>query len=480
MKYDFDCIAGYETQKRELKRLCEIFGDRETHEKRGAKLPKGVIFFGSAGTGKTLFAKVMANECGLKVLKIDAGDAEEELSLCRNIRKVFARAARRREPTMIFFDELDKFLPDIEEEYVTDRSKTVLAQLLTLIDGMDSSGNAVFVATCNDFSSLPEPLIRPGRIDKKIGLALPDLPSREAILDLYTGRSSCRFGMETRELAKLTNGFTCAALETLVNECILRSDENGDIGGEVISEVMHEIKAEDLPRPRASADDVVDAYRALGSFVVARSMNDGGYVLDLGRDTVCNDFFNGVLSDIDSDYNGEDDYEEDEDDDDFVGSIGFSSRKVEEEEEEDDEGEDFGTKINCERYSVTDYLNAVAVRLGGAAAEEVLLRKFYNNLKWDMINTERLILNLCSCGMFGLRYYYDEDRHDDFPYSQERVDRINALVEEKTEACYQRAKEIVERNGDLIRKLVPVLVSKREIEKEEFEPILAKFGGLVL
>ena len=79
---------------------------------------------------------------------------------------------------MIFFDEVDKVLPNDEEEYYTDRSKTILTQLLTLIDGMDSAGKIVFVATCNDYDGLPETLTRPGRLDKKSGWErLPILPA---------------------------------------------------------------------------------------------------------------------------------------------------------------------------------------------------------------------------------------------------------------------------------------------------------------
>lgn len=147
MNYNFESIAGYETEKEELKRLCEIFSNREKYEQKGANLPKGIIFYGETGTGKTLFAKVMANECGLGILKIDLGNVETEKSICKQVKTVFAKAARRKEPTMVFFDELDKVLSNDKELYRTDRSKTVESQLLTLIDGMDSAGNIVFVAT---------------------------------------------------------------------------------------------------------------------------------------------------------------------------------------------------------------------------------------------------------------------------------------------------------------------------------------------
>jgi cell division protease FtsH len=162
MNYTFENIAGYQTEKEELKRLCEIFNNREKYQKKGAKLPKGIIFYGESGTGKTLFSKVMASECDLEILKINVADAVKETDICKLIKKAFNKASHKKEPTMIFFDELDKVLPNYEERYMTDRSKSVLTQLLTLIDGMETTGNVVFVATCNNYESIPETLVRPG------------------------------------------------------------------------------------------------------------------------------------------------------------------------------------------------------------------------------------------------------------------------------------------------------------------------------
>ena len=313
MNYNFDSIAGYETEKEELKKLCEIFNCREKYEKKGAKLPKGIIFYGEPGTGKTLFSKVMASVCGLEVFKIDLGDVENESAICRHIKKTFIKASKRKEPTMIFFDEMDKVLPNYNEEYYTDRSKTILTQLLTLIDGMDSAGNIVFVATCNNYSVLPETLTRPGRLDKKIGIGSPNYSSRVEILKMYAQKSSCRFEMTMEDVAKLCVGFSCAALETLVNECILQSDEEGIVSESLIRERFFEIKNEDIPRERSTVDDTVRACRNVGAFIVAKTFNSGHYVLNLEFDTACNDFFNAILSEYDSDYE-EDDYDDDEDD----------------------------------------------------------------------------------------------------------------------------------------------------------------------
>ena len=106
MNVNFEKIAGYEVEKQELKRLCDIFNNRVKFQNKGAKLPKGIIFYGESGTGKTLFAKVMASECDLEVLKINISEIEKESDICKLIKKTFAKANRKKEPTMIFL-----FLP---------------------------------------------------------------------------------------------------------------------------------------------------------------------------------------------------------------------------------------------------------------------------------------------------------------------------------------------------------------------------------
>lgn len=454
MTYDFDSIAGYETEKEELKRLCEIFNNREKYEKKGAKFPKGIIFYGGAGTGKTLFSKVMASVCGLSVFKIDLGDVENESAICRHIKKVFLKAAKRKEPAMIFFDEMDKVLPNEEERYYTDRSKTILTQLLTLIDGMDSAGNIVFVATCNCYDSLPETLTRSGRLDKKIGLGEPTYSSRVAILKMYAQKSSCRFEMSMEDIAKFCSGFSCAALETLINECLLKSSEDGFVSERLIREMFYEIKEEDIPRVRSAVEDSVRACRNMGAFVVAKTLNAGHYVLNLDSDSVCNDFFNGVISEFDCDY-----YYEHYDDD------------------YDDENPDKMPAPNA-YYSKNDLLNTVTVLFGGYAAEEIILHKIYDNVSGYLAVVDELLFKMAKNGMLGLDLYYSENRDRRLSYAETRLDKLNCVFDEITRECYEKAKAIVLKNKALIKNLITRLVEKQILQQEESETLLAKWGGV--
>ena len=296
MSFEFKEIAGKKKKKRELIRLCEVIKDRDKYARRGGRVPKGIIFYGATGMGKTMFARAMANACGLRIVRIDAGNITNGHALCKRIRRAFSLRSKRKGPAMILFDEIDKVLPNRREEYCTDQSKMILTQLLTLIDGLDCGGNFVFVATCNDYMALPRALVRPGRIDKKICLGMPTLSSRTAILDKYISETECRFEEPTAEIAKLCTGFSCATLKTFVNECVFYSDENAVISARAVRNCIAEIRNENLIRDVSAKTAYINACHNLGCFLVARSFQNGPYVIDLKPDTVCNDFFNAITT----------------------------------------------------------------------------------------------------------------------------------------------------------------------------------------
>ena len=465
--YSFNDIAGFEQEKDELMRLCEIFKNRKKYEQKGAKLPKGIIFYGDSGNGKTLFSKVLASECNLNTVSIDVGKTESEKDICKSIRKSFMQATKRKEPTMIFFDELDKVLPNAREEYFTDRSKTILTQLLTLIDGMESLENVVFVATCNDYDCLPETIVRPGRIDKKIFIPNPTYDSRLKILKLYAEKSPCRFETSLEDIARFSTGYSSAALETLINECVLHSDENNFVSDEVVKKVFVEIKKEDIPRRPSPFGEKLFAIRNLGSFVVARSLNDDDYILSTEGNTVCNFFFNGICAEFDSDYSASNDIEEwrdddcdDEYDDDYY----------------DDDDDKKGNDSNF--YSKKDYLNTICVLLGGYVAEELVLHKIYDNVKYHLSLVDDILFRMSENGMLGLLLRYEQNRNDEMIYSESRIEKINNAMDEIVESCYQKAKEVVASNVELIKKLAPMLAEKGSIDKKTIEPILNEMGGI--
>lgn len=447
----FDRIAGYKKEKEELANLVEIFKNRRKYELKGATLPRGIIFYGPAGTGKTLFSEVLAEECSLNKVNISISDAASKKNICRRIRKAFLSGSKSNTPTMIFFDELDKVLPNEREEYYTDRSKTILAQLLTLIDGMERANNIVFVATCNDYYALPESITRPGRFDKKICLDLPDYSTRVAILDLYMRNSPTRFEMSAESVAKLTDEFSPAALKTLVNDCILASDENNYISEDIIREKIIEIKEEDLPTERSEQSYNIDAVRNIGAFIVARSYSNSDYVLTVEDNKVCNGFLDAIINGANYDYDDEDDYYDDDDDKETNNSYSL-----------------------CSKY---DLLAAITALLGGLAAEELVFNKTYDNLEYSLDKVNDLFLKMSANGMLGLELFYK--RFDEFPYSNSVIERLGETITKTKLECYEKAKEIVNKNEALIKKLVSILVKRKSIEKSECEALIEELGGII-
>ncbi len=448
----FDRIAGYKKEKEELMALAEIFKNRKKYLLKGATLPKGIIFYGPAGTGKTLFSEVLAQECSLKKINISISDSASENTICRRIRKAFLQGAKGKNPTMIFFDELDKVLPNEKEEYFTDRSKTILTQLLTLIDGMEKNNNIVFVAACNDYYALPESITRPGRFDKKICLDLPDFSARSAILDMYIKASPTNLELSAESIAKLTGEFSPAALKTLVNDCILVSDENNFVPENIIRKKINEIKEEDLPTERSEQSYSVDAVRNIGAFVVARAYSNSDYVLTVEENKVCNDFLDAIIQN--ADYDEDDEYYDDDDD--------------------DDESDIKSTYSLC---SKNDLLAAITALLGGLAAQELIFNKIYENLKISLNAVDDIIFKMSACGMLGLKLRYNE--YIKCEYSEKYREQLEEAFLNIKEECYEKAKDLVNKNEALIRKLVPILIKRKSIEKSECEKILNELGGII-
>lgn len=469
MNYNFNNIAGYNAEKEELALLCDVFNNRKEYAAKGAKLPKGIIFYGEAGNGKTLFAKVMASVCNLNTITIDLGNADAETAICKHIRKAFASAKKAKEPTMIFFDEVDKVMPNLREKYVTDRSKTILTQLLTLIDGMDSSGNVVFVATCNYYDSLPETLVRPGRIDKKIYVGKPNYQSRVEVLKMYIDKTNCNFEMSADELAKLSVGLSCAGLETLVNECVLQSDANGFVSAQLVKERILEIKNEDIPRKAATKDDLIVACSNVGAFVVSKMFDDGNCLLR--SDTVyttCNDFFNSLLSEFDDDY---DDDCDDETDDEFD--------EDENDEDDYDYGEDYEDETSVgSYYSKQDFVNVICVLMSKVIVQQVVLNVNYDNNFNAISLIDSLLFYMSRCGLLGLDLVYLQSYDDSLEYSDEFRQRLREEFDAIKSFCYNKAKAIITANEAFIRKLIPVLVEREMLDRETLEPIIANLGGI--
>src|ERR1700691_3151663 len=183
----FADIAGVDDAKGELQEIVEFLRDPKQFEKLGAKVPKGILLHGPPGTGKTLLAKAVANESGAQFFAQSAAAFVEMFAGlgAARIRRLFA-IARKHEPAIIFIDELDAVGGHRGTDISGEKDQT-LNQLLVEMDGFTSQGGRlVVIAASNLLEKLDPALLRPGRFDRQVFVAPPDVKGRQGVLAVHT------------------------------------------------------------------------------------------------------------------------------------------------------------------------------------------------------------------------------------------------------------------------------------------------------
>jgi cell division protease FtsH len=216
----FDDIAGVDEAKAELQEIVEFLRDPRQFHKMGAKVPKGILLHGPPGTGKTLLAKAVAKESGAQFFAQSAASFVEMFAGlgAARIRRLFA-VARQHEPAIIFIDELDAVGGRRGMDISGEKDQT-LNQLLVEMDGFSSSGRVVVVAASNLLEKLDPALLRPGRFDRQVFVAPPDVKGRQGVLAVHT-RNKPLADVDLGLVAQQTSGLTGADLANICNEAAI-------------------------------------------------------------------------------------------------------------------------------------------------------------------------------------------------------------------------------------------------------------------
>ncbi|HEY2536572.1 MAG TPA: AAA family ATPase [Solirubrobacteraceae bacterium] len=217
----FADIAGVDDAKGELQEIVEFLRDPKQFEKLGAKVPKGILLHGPPGTGKTLLAKAVANESGAQFFAQSAAAFVEMFAGlgAARIRRLFA-IARKHEPAIIFIDELDAVGGRRGSDISGEKDQT-LNQLLVEMDGFaGGSGRLVVIAASNLLDKLDPALLRPGRFDRQVFVAPPDVAGREGVLAVHT-RDKPLGRVDLGMVAQQTSGLTGADLANICNEAAI-------------------------------------------------------------------------------------------------------------------------------------------------------------------------------------------------------------------------------------------------------------------
>jgi cell division protease FtsH len=223
-KVTFADVAGQEDAKAELQEVVEFLKSPEKFTKMGAKIPKGVLLVGMPGTGKTLMARAVAGEAGVAYFHISGSDFVEMFVGvgASRVRDLFEQG-RRNSPCILFIDELDAVGRTRGAGYGGghDEREQTLNQMLVEMDGFDHKEGVIILAATNRPDVLDPALLRPGRFDRQVVVAMPDLNEREAILKIHSENVLTAETVDFSRIARATPGMSGADISNLVNEAAL-------------------------------------------------------------------------------------------------------------------------------------------------------------------------------------------------------------------------------------------------------------------
>jgi len=223
-KFTFKDVAGAQEAKQELQEIVEFLKYPAKFEALGAKIPKGVLLFGSPGTGKTLLARAVAGEADVPFFSISGSEFVEMFVGvgASRVRDLFAKA-KKNAPCIIFIDEIDA----VGRQRGTgmggghDEREQTLNQILVEMDGFEQGTNVIVMAATNRPDVLDPALLRPGRFDRRVTLDRPDMKSREEILGVHTAKKPLAEGVDLHQIAAKTPGVSGADLANIANEAAI-------------------------------------------------------------------------------------------------------------------------------------------------------------------------------------------------------------------------------------------------------------------
>lgn len=243
----YEDIGGLEDELRKIREMIELpIKHPELFDTLGISAPRGVLLYGPPGTGKTLIAKAVAKESGATFYSIQGpeimgsyyGQSEERL------RKIFERASDTT-PSIIFIDEIDSIAPN-RNNVSGELERRVVAQLLTLMDGLSGRGDLIVIAATNREESIDPALRRPGRFDREIEIGIPGRDGRKDILGVHLRNMPLSDDVAVDELSNITQGFVGADLEALCREaamkCLTRHMGRLDLDKPIPEEVLSVMK----------------------------------------------------------------------------------------------------------------------------------------------------------------------------------------------------------------------------------------------
>lgn len=438
IKVSFEDVAGQDEAKESLTEIIDFLHNPKRYTEIGAKLPKGALLVGPPGTGKTLIAKAVAGEAKVPFLSV-SGSTFIEMFVGMGAAKVrdLFKEAEKMAPCIIFIDEIDSIGKSRDSQMQSnDEREQTLNQLLTEMDGFDTSKGIVILGATNRPEILDKALLRPGRFDRRVIVDRPDLKGRIAILNVHSKDVKMSSNVNLESIAKGTPGAVGADLANIVNEAALRAVRSGreEVIQEDLEEAVEVIIAgkEKKDRILSKKEREVVAFHEVGHALVAGLLEgtDPVHKITIVPRT--------------------------------MGALGYTMQLPEE-----------------EKYLVSkeELMNQIMVMLGGRAAEEEVFNLVSTGASNDIERATQTARNMVT--IYGMTDNFDmmalesvQNRYLDGRAVRNCSEETSTLIDKEVlsiiRECHQKVREILRENRDLLDKISEYLLEKETIFGDEF------------
>lgn len=439
----FADVAGQDEAKESLNEIIDFLHNPDKYRKIGAKQPKGALLVGPPGTGKTLLARAVAGEANVTFMSLSGSDFEEMFVGvgASRVRELF-KSAQENAPCIVFIDELDAVGQKRDSRFGA--NDQTLNQLLSEMDGFDSSKGVVILGATNRPEVLDKALLRPGRFDRRIIVENPDLKGRIAVLQVHIKGVKQGDDINLEKIALATSGASGADLANIVNEAALRAVRLGrdEILQEDLMESVEVVIAgkEKKDRIMSEREKKIVAFHEVGHALAAALQKNAQPVQKIT-----------IIPRT-------------------MGSLGYTMQMPEE-----------------ERYlmSKDEILAKIVVYLAGRSAEEIEFGSVTTGASNDIEMATNLARNMIS--LYGMSEKFDmmalesvQNKYlsgDKVAVVGERtIAELDAEVLEIIKSCHKKAKEMLTENKAALEEIAMFLYERENISGEEFMEIFRKYS----